>query len=117
MFKKNPVLKTSLVLTIIIEIILAILTYNAVGMERLPIQIGRMIVQLLFIFSILFNNRKGLLVLVGYHIIVGLMGLYSSDDNHLIVSSLGIYHLTIGIIIYFHDYIEDKIFKIDPNEN
>ena len=108
--KRRPILILTIVLTLIVELILIILVYNKVGSERLPFQIGRLIFQLILIFWILSNRSNiGLFLLAGYHIISGLFGMYSKGSTELLGQILIGFHLIIGVVIYFHDWIENKI--------
>jgi hypothetical protein len=108
--RKRPVLVSAIILTIIVEIILMILVYNKVGGERLPSQIGRLIVQLILIIWVLSSKSNiGLFLLVAYHIVSGMFGIYSKGSTELLGQLLIGFHLIIGIVIYFHDWIESKI--------
>tara|TARA_R100000541_G_scaffold55248_1_gene64050 strand:+ start:230 stop:577 length:348 start_codon:yes stop_codon:yes gene_type:complete len=108
--KERPVLISAIILTIIVELILIILVYNKVGSERLPSQIGRLIFQLIFITLILTRKSNvGLFLLTAYHIVSGLLIWYSSNSDELFGKILIVYHIGIGLIIYFHDMIESKL--------
>ena len=108
--KKRPVLISAIILTMLLEKILIILVYNKVGEVRLPYQIGRLAIQLIFILWILNNKtRVGLFLLSSYHIITGLLGIYSQDSQEIFGQILIGFHITIGLVIYFHDWIEYKI--------
>ena len=108
--KDRPILKLAIILTIIVEIILMVLVYNKIGGERLPTQIGRLVVQLMLIFWILNNKSNiGLFLLTAYHIVTGLFGMYSKGSIELLGQILIGFHIIIGLIIYFHDWIENKI--------
>ena len=108
--KDRPVLISAIILTLIVELILMILVYNKVGSERLPSQIGRLIFQLIFITLILSRKSNvGLFLLTAYHIVSGLLIWYSSNSAELFGKTLIGYHIGIGLIIYFHDFIESKL--------
>jgi len=108
--KERPVLVLAIILTLIVELILMVLVYNKVGGERLPAQIGRFVVQLILIFWILSSKSNiGLFLLTAYHIVSGLFGMYSKGSTELLGQILIGFHLIIGLIIYFHDWIENKI--------
>ncbi|PKV50916.1 hypothetical protein ATE84_2985 [Aquimarina sp. MAR_2010_214] len=108
--KDRPVLISAIILTIIIEIILMILVYNKIGSERLPTQIGRLTIQLILIFWVLSSKSNvGLFLLTAYHIVTGLFGMYSKGSVELLGQILIGFHLLIGLVIYFHDWIENKI--------
>jgi hypothetical protein len=108
--KERPILIAAIIITLIVELILMSLVFNKVGNERLPSQTGRLIFQLILIFWVL--NRKsniGLFLLAGYHIVSGLFGMYSKGSTELLGQILIGFHFIIGIVIYFHDWIESKI--------
>ena len=108
--KERPILISAIILTLIVELILIILVYNKVGTERLPSQIGRLIFQLIFITMVLTRKSNvGLFLLVAYHIVSGVFGIYSDGSTELLGQILIGFHLIIGIIIYFHDWVEEKI--------
>src|SRR5690554_2693778 len=108
--KERPVLISAIVLTLIVELILIALVYNKVGGERLPSQIGRLIFQLTLIFWVLSSKTNiGLFLLAAYHIVSGLFGMYSKGSAELLGQILIGFHLIIGVVIYFHDWIENKI--------
>ena len=110
--KQRPILISAIILTLIIELILIILVYNKVGTERLPSQIGRLTIQLILIFWVLSTKSNvGLFLLAGYHIVSGIFGLSSKGSTELLGQILIGFHIIIGIVIYFHDWIENKIEK------
>lgn len=108
--KEKPILILALSLTIIVELLLMVLVYNKVGYERLPSQTGRLIVQSILICWILNSKSNiGLFLLTAYHIVTSLLILYSSNSSELFGKLLIGYHIGIGLVIYFHDWIENKI--------
>ncbi|WP_248722600.1 hypothetical protein [Seonamhaeicola sp. ML3] len=108
--KERPILISAIILTLIIEIILMILVYNKVGEERLPSQLGRLTIQLILISWVLSSkSNTGLFLLAGYHIISGIFRLNSKGSTELLGQILIGFHTAIGIAIYFHDWIENKI--------
>ena len=108
--KERPVLISAIVLTLVVELILMVLVYNKVGSERLPSQIGRLIFQLIFITLIITRKSNvALFFLVAYHIVSGLFGMYSKGSFELLGQILIGFHIIIGLVIYFHDWIENKI--------
>ena len=108
--KERPILILAITLTLVVELILMILVYNKVGPERLPSQIGRLIIQLILIFWVLSSKSNvGLFLLAGYHIVSGIFGLSSKGSTELLGQILIGFHIIIGVIIYFHDWIENKI--------
>lgn len=108
--RERPILISAIILTIIVEIILMILVYNKIGGERLPTQIGRLIIQIILILWVLNSKSNiGLFLLTAYHIVTGLFGMYSRGSEELLGQILIGFHLIIGLVIYFHDWIEDRI--------
>ena len=108
--KKRPVLAFAIILTIIVELILMTLVYNKVGEERLPLQVGRLTIQLILVIWVLSSKTNiGLFLLTAYHIVSGLFGLYSNSLTEILGQVLIGFHFLIGITIYFHDWIESKI--------
>ena len=108
--KERPVLISTIILTLIIEMVLIFLVYDKVGSERLPSQIGRLIFQLILITLIITRKSNlGLFLLTAYHIITGIVIWYSSNSTELFGKVLIAYHIGIGLIIYFHDLIESKL--------
>lgn len=108
--KDRPILISAIILTIIIEIILMILVYNKIGGERLPAQIGRLTIQLILIFWVLSSKSNvSLFLLTAYHIVTGLFGLYSKGSTEILGQILIGFHFIIGLVIYMHDWIENKI--------
>lgn len=110
--KQNPVLFAALLFTLLIEFIVITITYINIGPERMTVQGIRVFLQVLVILSILTHSKRGLFLLVAYHIIIGLDAFVLRDLSNLFVLALGVYHIIIGLIIYFHDYIEENILKI-----
>ncbi|WP_299114156.1 hypothetical protein [uncultured Winogradskyella sp.] len=108
--KERPILISAIILTLIIELILIILVYNKIGTERLPSQIGRLTIQLILIFWVL-NSKShiGLFLLAAYHIVSGIFGMNSSGSAELLGQLLIGFHIVIGLVIYFHYWIEDRI--------
>ena len=108
--KKRPVLILAIILTLIVELILILLVYNKVGHERLPSQIGRLIFQLICISFIIFRKSNiALFLLSGFHVITALYFFYMNSSSDLTEKLFGFYHICIGIMIYFHDWIENKL--------
>jgi len=100
--KQRPILISAIILTLIVEVVLMVLVYNKIGGERLPSQLGRLTVQLIF-WVLSSKSNTGLFILTAYHIVSGLIGMYSKSSTEL----LG--QLLIGLVIYFHDWIENQI--------
>jgi len=110
--KKRPILKLAIVFSIIVELVLMLLVYYRIGAARLPIHISRLIFQFVLIFLILKSkSNTALFILTAYHISTGIIHLLSYKSTGLIGNSIMLFHLIIGILIYFHDYFEDKLIK------
>ncbi len=108
---KRPVLYFAIIITLIVELVLMFLVYNKIGTVRLPYQLGRLLFQLVLIGIVITNkSNKALFVLAGYHIVSGLLSLMKISTG-LVDQMFGYYHIIIGMIIYFHDWLEDKINK------
>jgi len=108
--KQKPVLLLAIILSIIVEIAIMISVYLKVGDEILSYQIGRLIFQLILIVFILGKgSNTALFILAGYHIVSGLYILYSSISDEILGKVLIFYHLIIGLAIYLHDWIENKL--------
>lgn len=109
LFKKNPLLVSVIVLTLITEISLIILVYNENGTERLFIQLGRLTFQAMCIILIFAEkSNKALFILTAYHIITALITL-TKPGIDVIQVVFGVYHSIVGILIYFHDWFERKL--------
>lgn len=107
---KRPILKSAIIISLVVELVLIILVYNKVGGDRLPAQITRLFFQLVFISLILFRrSNTGLLLLVAYHIVSALYGIYSRVSLELLGQILIGYHFIIGLVLYFHDWMEHKL--------
>lgn len=89
-----------------------VLVYNKIGGARLPFQITRLIVILFFILLI-FSARHnwGLFLLTAYHMFSGLFILFFKDAEGFFEQLFGAYHIILGFVIYFHDWIEDRLIK------
>ena len=108
--KERPVLISAIILTLIVEVVLMILVYEKIGSERLPSQIGRLIFQLICISFILIRKSNiALFLLSGFHIITGLFFLYMNSSPDLTDKMFGSYHIVTALILYFHDWIENKL--------
>ena len=108
--KERPILISVIILTLIVELVLIILVYEKIGGDRLPSQIGRLIFQLICISFILIRKSNiALFLLSGFHIITALFFLFMNASPDLTDKMFGFYHIGIGLIIYFHDWIENKL--------
>ncbi|MET2986130.1 hypothetical protein [Aureibaculum conchae] len=108
--KNRPILISAIILVIIIEVVLMILVYHKIGDERLPGQVVRLLFQLILIAFILIRKSNiALLILSGYYIITGIYALYMLSNPNSIELAYGLYIIGIGILIYFHDWIESKL--------
>lgn len=105
--KHYPILKLAIAISLIVELIFTFLFLES---DRLPIYLGRLIFQVVVSIIILRSeNHNGLFLLMAYHILSGLLIIYIKlglDEYHYILIG---YHFVIGSIIYFYDWIEDKL--------
>ncbi|MDC7997993.1 hypothetical protein [Gilvibacter sediminis] len=108
--KDRPILFLAIALTLVVEVVLMIVVYNKVGPDRLPAQLGRLAFQLLLILW-LSTRRSGiaLFLLAGYHIVSAIFGMNSTGSAELLGQALIGFHLIIGVVIYFHQSIENRI--------
>ncbi|NHM07984.1 hypothetical protein G4D82_12185 [Flavobacterium sp. CYK-4] len=107
--KDRPILFYAIILSILVEFLLIIVVYTSVGALRLPAQITRLTIQLILIaFIFTKKSNSALLGLAGYHIFSGLVNL-AYINSSVLTKILFAYHVGIGLIIYFHDYLEEKI--------
>ena len=108
--KDRPILTIAIILTLLVELIIVFLVFREVGSQRLPSQLLRIFFELILIGFIVSKKSNGaLLLLAGFHIFTGLMHFGSLEKSGLVGEILMIYHIVIGIIIYFHDWFEDKL--------
>jgi len=108
-FKEKPILISSLFISFIIDIILILLVHIEIGNDHLPQQLLRLGFQIVCILNIIFNkSNKVLFVLSAYHIISGIV-FFSKLYPNTLEKSFGIYHIIIGVMIYFHDWFDKKL--------
>lgn len=108
--KERPILSIAIVITLLVEVVIMVLVYTRVGADRLPMQISRLIFQLICIFMILANRSKtALFVLTAFHIVSALLMGYSKVSSEFIGQFLMVFHFVIGMVIYFHDWLEEKL--------
>nr|WP_315154526.1 hypothetical protein [uncultured Flavobacterium sp.] len=108
--KDRPILMIAIILSLLFELILIILVYREVGSQRLPSQLLRILFQLTLIgFIISKKSNNALLTLAGFHIFSALINFGGLEKSGLVGEILIFYHIAIGIIIYFHDWFEDKL--------
>jgi hypothetical protein len=113
--KHRPILMISIILSLLVELILIILVYKEVGLQRLPSQSLRILFELILIGFIISKKSNGaLLTLAGFHIFSAVINFGGLEKSGLVGEILIIYHIVIGVIIYFHDWFEDKL-KIKSN--
>ncbi|WP_299101009.1 hypothetical protein [uncultured Winogradskyella sp.] len=110
--KQRPILIVAIIISLAIEILLIVSVYSKVGNERLPFQIGRLVFQLIFIaWALSTKSNSALFILMAYHVVTGFIILNSNNATELIAKFLIGYHFLIGLMIYFHEYIEGKLFS------
>ena len=87
-----------------------VVVYNRVGTVRFPVQMGRLLIQLILITWVLNGkSNTGLFLLTAYHVVTGFMGMNSKGATLLLGQYLIGFHFVIAIVIYFHDWFEQKI--------
>ncbi len=108
--KKHPVLVSAISLTLVIEVFLIVAVYLKIGDERLPGQMFRLGIQVVGI-ALLFSERFswGLFIVTAYHVMTGILTLGKFSSLGGIEIGFGVYHLLIGLLIYFHDWFEYKL--------
>ncbi len=108
--RDRPILMIAIILTLIIELVIIILVFKEVGSQRLPSQVSRGLFQLILIgFIISKKSNAALLILAGFHIFTGIMHFGALEKSGLIGEILMVYHIVIGVLIYFHDWFEQKL--------
>jgi hypothetical protein len=108
--KNRPILAIAIILTLLVEIIIVILVFNEVGSQRLPSQLLRILFELILIGFIFYRkSNAALLTLAGFHIFTGIVHFGGLEKSGLLGEVLMIYHIVIGVIIYFHDWVEEKL--------
>lgn len=107
--KSRPILISVIIISLLVELTLAVLVFKGIGAERIPVHLGRLLFQVILIgFILLSKSQIALFLLASYHIIIGLIVL-SSPSSILPANILAIYHIVIGAIIYFHDWLEQHL--------
>ena len=106
----RKILVFAILLSLIVDLILIILVYLQVGSERLPQQLIRFTFEIILATIILRSKSSNivLLILSGFHIITALI-YFSRFEMFTFEFYFGIYHLSIGLLIYFHDTIQSKL--------
>ncbi|MBF7092642.1 hypothetical protein IUY40_13985 [Flavobacterium sp. ALJ2] len=108
--KDRPILITTIILTLFVELIIIGLVFKEVDSQRLPSQILRVLFQLILIgFIISKKSNAALLALTGFHIFTAILHFGALDKSGLVGVLFIIYHIVIGVIIYFHDWFEEKL--------
>jgi len=108
--KDRPILIITIILTLFVELIIIGLVFKEVGPQRLPSQILRILFQLILIgFIISKKSNAALLTLTGFHIFTAILHFGAFEKSGLVGMLFIIYHIVIGVIIYFHDWFEEKL--------
>lgn len=108
--KERPVLYIAILLTLMLEVVLMALVYQKVGGERLPSQLFRFSVQIILsVWALGGKSKTALFLLAAYHILPTIIYSGSMTSSHPFKEVQFVYHIAIGIIIYFHDWIESKL--------
>lgn len=111
MFKLNHItIYICFFITILFELTVAVLVSDKIEDERLYINIGRLFVQLvILIFTLNSTSKIGLYVLVFYHVLLALTFLSKGLSIDTISLIFGIYHVLIGLMLYFNEEIDEKL--------
>ena len=109
-FKMRKVLFFAILLSFFVEIILIVLVYLKVGDERLPQQLIRFAFEIILATIILRSKSSNipLLIFSGFHIINALI-FFLRFEIFTFEFYFGVYHVFIGLMIYFHDVIQSKL--------
>ncbi len=107
--KGRSFLFSVLAFSIVVELVIIIAVYWKIGAERLPGQLGRLIVQLVLIaWLYLGRSNSALFFLVAYHVLVALLGLASVAHHNWLTYLLLGYLLGMALTLYLHDFFESK---------
>ena len=108
--KTKPTLYIAILLVFLFESIVAVLVYNKIGSGRVAVSTIRLLIQIIFLLVLIKSNNKVILYLFTfYHVIVCLQ--FLMKENSIINILFGIYHVIITILVYFNDYVDNKIFR------
>ncbi|KUJ62102.1 hypothetical protein AR687_08740 [Flavobacteriaceae bacterium CRH] len=108
--KNRPILLITLILNLLAELIIIILVYNEVGFERLPSQFLRVVTHIILIGFIIFRkSNTALLILAIFHLLTAITHFGELQQSGWIGEIFIIYHIVVGLVIYFHDWFEMKL--------
>jgi hypothetical protein len=108
--KDRPVLKVAILISLLVEILLIILVFRKAGWERMPVQLVRIFIQINLALLILFQKSNvSLFILSGYHILASVYAWGFGDMRETVIIILAVYHFITGLVIYFHEWLEEKI--------
>jgi hypothetical protein len=83
---------------------------NEVGFQRLPSQLIRVLIQVILIgFIISRKSNTALLMLAGFHLFTAITHFLGLQKSGWIGFIFIIYHIVVGLVIYFHDWFEMKL--------
>lgn len=106
--KKTPILVFAIAISIAIELIIIASVIEKTGTGRLGMQVFRLALQLSLIgFILIKKSNASLLLLMAYHIVTALLSFRFASE--VFGQVLIAYHVLIGVVIYFHDWLGDKI--------
>lgn len=117
MKKKGPwILVGVLCAAIILESLLMLGVYQALGSARLPQQSIRLALQVVLLgIAIRSGARWPLYVLIAYHLF-SLMAVAFPANQNAAGYAIGIYHVVIAVALYFQDTIERLLFASKPRQ-
>lgn len=112
---KKRTLKILFILTLIYELVLMFLTYQAVGDELLTKQSVRLgIESLLFLVLITGESKVAFYLLIGYNIFTGVVA-YGKIDGDNSFMFLMVAHFIVAIGIFLNEWIDEGIDSITNN--
>ena len=106
----RQVLKVAILITLLLEAFLIIAVFIKIGPDRIGFQVPRVLIQLLLISFVYRNSEKALLGLCAYHILTAALIYAQGDDDIHTMLFVG-YHMIIGLVMYFHKYLDPLFIK------
>lgn len=106
--KNRPILKIAILITLVVHLVF-IFALDSLGADSVLPQMGKLFLQLILIYFVLERKSKfALWLLAGYHVFVGIFLVGSTVSAEFIGQVFIVFHLMMAVVIYFHDYIEEK---------
>ncbi len=111
--KNHPVLFAAILVSLLLDAVVIVLVNLTIGPERLSSQLIRFAFQL-FCVALIFSKwkRASIFMLSGFHIFSGLIHSERVGTIHLVFL---IYHILLGLTIYFHTWIEGVVSNAGQN--